>query len=53
MDGNALGDANDGVFGDKVKKCGFRSIHISQYSEYVCWSQWFYENNHFPAWQCF
>jgi len=42
----------DDVFDDNLK-CRFRSIHISQYSEYVCWSQWFYENNDFPVWQCF
>jgi hypothetical protein len=33
--------------------CRFRVVHASQYGEYVCWSQWFYEGEPFPAWQCF
>ncbi len=33
-------------------KCCFRAVHLSQYSEYVCWAQWFYEQDAFPVWQC-
>jgi len=34
-------------------KCRFRLVDPSQYGEYVCFSQWFYETDDFPVWQCF
>jgi len=34
-------------------KCRFRLMHPSQYGQYVCFSQWFYEGDEFPVWQCF
>ena len=34
-------------------KCRFRAVDTSQYHEYVCFSQWFYESDDFPVWQCF
>ncbi len=40
------------IFANDVK-CHFRAVHLSQYGEYVCWSQWFYESKDFPVWQCF
>ena len=40
------------IFANDVK-CRFRPVHLRQYGEYVCWSQWFYEGNDFPVWQCF
>lgn len=46
-------DADYGdIFGDDVK-CRFRVVHSSQYAEYVGWSIWFYDGEHFPLWQCF
>jgi hypothetical protein len=40
------------IFANDVKCC-FRAVHLSQYSDYVCWTQWFYERDVFPVWQCF
>jgi Domain of unknown function (DUF4262) len=40
------------IFADAVK-CRFRCVQASRYSEYVCWSTWFYEGDEFPVWQCF
>ena len=40
------------IFADDVK-CVFRPVHIGHYREYVCWSEWFYEGDEFPVWQCF
>jgi len=40
------------IFADDLK-CRFRAVHLCQYGEYVGWSQWFYEGNDFPVWQCF
>jgi hypothetical protein len=39
------------IFADPVK-CVFRLVQVALYREYVCWSQWFYEGNGFPVWQC-
>ncbi len=44
-------DCSD-IFANNVK-CRFRAVHPSQYGEYVCFSQWFYESDDFPVWQCF
>ena len=44
-------DSSD-IFANDVK-CRFRLVHPSQYGEYVCFSQWFYEADDFPVWQCF
>jgi len=40
------------IFANNIKCC-FRVLHPSQYDEYVCFSQWFYESDEFPVWQCF
>jgi uncharacterized protein DUF4262 len=40
------------IFADDVN-CRFRVVHKSQYGEYVGWSQWFYEGDDYPLWQCF
>jgi len=40
------------IFANEVK-CQFRTVHIAHYSEYVCWTQWFYEGEFFPVSQCF
>lgn len=40
------------ILGNNVK-CRFRVVDPSQYHEYVCFSQWFYETDDFPVWQCF
>jgi hypothetical protein len=40
------------IFADDVK-CRFRAVHLTKYSAYVCWAQWFYERDMFPVWQCF
>lgn len=42
----------DDIFANHVP-CRFRPVHSGQYGEYVCWSQWFYEGDDFPVWQCF
>lgn len=41
-----------GIFANDVK-CVFRKMDVSWYAEYVGFSQWFYEDNNFPVWQCF
>jgi len=40
------------VFANDLK-CTFRAVHPSHYQEYLGWSQWFYEDDNFPTWQCF
>lgn len=42
----------DDIFANGVK-CQFRPVLVAHYHLYVCWSQWFYEGNDFPVWQCF
>jgi hypothetical protein len=40
------------IFANDVK-CRFRAVHLSHFSDYVGWTQWFYERDDFPVWQCF
>jgi hypothetical protein len=47
-----LGTDYADIFAEAVK-CRFRRVQASQYSEYVCWSIWFYEGDEFPVWQCY
>jgi hypothetical protein len=41
------------IFADDVNKCQFRPVQVALYGEYACWTQWFYEGNDFPLFQCF
>jgi hypothetical protein len=47
-----IGQTYSDIFANDVK-CQFRPTQLAVYGEYVCWSQWFYEGNEFPVWQCF
>jgi hypothetical protein len=48
----SIGTDCEDIFADGVL-CQFKEVHSSWYPEYVGFSQWFYEGEYFPLWQCF